>query len=67
MAPRFLDEGSDRWRMRAPADGRQVDRSGEAGFDQRPDDEVRIRHTELGEEAEAEASLDHALNPIVAR
>jgi hypothetical protein len=52
--------------MRAPANRREVDRSGEAGVDQWPHDQIGIGDAELREEAEPEAGLDHPLNPIVA-
>ena len=38
-----------------------------ARLDQRPHDQVRIGDAELGEEAQPEPGLDHALDPIVAR
>src|SRR5688500_4365112 len=66
IAARFLDEGADRRRMRPAANRRQVYGPAEARLDQRPDNEVRIGHAELGEEAQAEPGLDHALHPIVA-
>jgi hypothetical protein len=53
--------------VRAASDGREIDRAKEAWIDKRSNDKIRISHTEFRKETETEASLDHALNPIVAR
>src|SRR5262249_26995532 len=53
--------------MRAAAYRSQIDRAVEARVDERPHGEPRGGHGELGEEAQAEAGLDHALDPVVAR
>jgi hypothetical protein len=61
-----MDEGAHGGRVRPPAHRDQVDVADELGLDQRPGDEARHRHRELGDHGEAQARQRHALDPVVA-